>query len=488
MRIRGTFFSLVVVLAASVLVTGCKSVPNSAQTGSLDYMRVVRGYADAMIAHGRDNYAVEHSPLFASALDRATFSLPESLAEIQGIRKHDRVYSGGNPMHDENFYMMLYVLSQVTGDPSYAREADAALQWFFRHAQSPATGLFTWGEHMYWDFTKETMGGNDIHEMYRPWVLLEDSYRLAPEAMTQFSRGLWEHQIGDHTQGFFSRHAHWSKHEPGAGMEFPRHAGFYIAQWAEAYRHTQDPEFLNAIAVMVDYYDRVRNSRTGALPNSSPLSGKPVVCWDLSELSLSIDLWEAKDKVPRALGRRMADSALKTDVHFLALPHVAGDPRKGILAAASYDSLEWTKDTKYCPEWVNGYGIESNAQAALMCYERFRQTRNKAYRKLTLDVARGYLNAEPDSPIELYPGVFGDVIFLMITAHRLTGEQQFLGRAQSLANQAIGLFWDNGPLPRASSKTCHYESITRADTLARALLLLSEELHGRRLSVQYVDR
>jgi hypothetical protein len=40
----------------------------AASDGSADYLAVVRGYADAMIEHGRDHYGEQSSPLFASFL------------------------------------------------------------------------------------------------------------------------------------------------------------------------------------------------------------------------------------------------------------------------------------------------------------------------------------------------------------------------------------------------------------------------------------
>ena len=46
----------------------------------------------------------------------------------------------------------------------------------------------------------------------------------------------------------------------------------------------------------------------------------------------------------------------------------------------------------------------------------------------------------------------------------------YLKEANRLAQMAVDLFWQNSPLPRASLKTGHYETITGADSLALALL------------------
>jgi hypothetical protein len=124
----------------------------------------------------------------------------------------------------------------------------------------------------------------------------------------------------------------------------------------------------------------------------------------------------------------------------------------------------------------------------MICYERYLQTNSAEFRDLITAAAQLYLKSEPDTTIELYPVAFADAVFLMIAANRIEGNQAYLERACAVADQAVALFWDNGPLPRASSRTSHYESITRADTLARALFVLSCELDGRRIPTAYIDR
>jgi hypothetical protein len=49
----------------------------------------------------------------------------------------------------------------------------------------------------------------------------------------------------------------------------------------------------------------------------------------------------------------------------------------------------------------------------------------------------------------------------------------YLDQARKLADAAVRIFWGDDGLPRASSKSKHYESITGADTLGLSLV----ELH-----------
>ncbi|MBC8871393.1 MAG: hypothetical protein H8E44_18360 [Planctomycetes bacterium] len=65
----------------------------------------------------------------------------------------------------------------------------------------------------------------------------------------------------------------------------------------------------------------------------------------------------------------------------------------------------------------------------------------------------------------------GDALAVLLNAHRLTGEQKYVNRADQLAGKAVDIFFiDDSPLPKASSQDDHYEAITRPDTLAMELL------------------
>ncbi|MHC4625045.1 MAG: hypothetical protein ACYS4W_14215, partial [Planctomycetota bacterium] len=122
----------------------------------------MRSYANTMLEKGRDRYGKEHSPLFATTLDRKKVEIFDEAGlerlwqnrledwENWRIRNRDRMTTGANPMHDQNLYQILYALTEITGEKRYAEEADRTIKWFFEHCQSPTTGLMAWGEHMGW--------------------------------------------------------------------------------------------------------------------------------------------------------------------------------------------------------------------------------------------------------------------------------------------------------------------------------------------------
>jgi hypothetical protein len=461
------------VLLFLVLVSICGHTRAGAKT---DYLSVVRAYADALLEHGRDSYGDVKSPRIASALDRKNLSLIErDPGRIQGIRNGDRSLYGANVMHDQDLYQLLYGLTTITGEKKYAQEADKALGWFFKNCQSPNTGLMAWGEHIGWGFKTEELAfiQGDIHEFYCPWVFWEKSFTLAPEACFIFAKGLWDHQIHEHS-GNFSRHASWKEHRTATSDEYPRHGGFYIATWGEAYNRSKKAVFLTAIETLVDYFDAHSSKITGAIPCSSN-PDRIHIMWPESNLSLAVDMWEAAEKVPERLARKLRKRALKTDKIYLSLGHEFGPTGRGFVAGAHVDTLErftegaWT-DTKI---WATGYGKSTDAQVALLCNLRYQQVGMQGYRKLVLDAASRYLYTEPDTSITLYPGSMAEGIFIMLVAYELNGQDYYLDRAEYFADTAIRIFLDEtSPLPKASSEHDHYETITGADDLMLALLEL----------------
>ncbi len=490
--------SAAVITALVVLQTAAVLLPlsSTARERPQDYLEVVKAYAGCMIERGRDRYGSEHTPLFAVALARETESIftgeaRERILAIErgdwGIRPHDRMVQGANPMQDQNLYRTLHALTDITGEARYARAADDALRWFFTHCQSETTGLFAWGEHIGWDFETETVIDKDagfIHEFARPWMLWDRSFDLAPGPCERFARGLWEHQIADR-EGHYSRHARYDVHGPGKGSEYPRHGGFYIATWAEAYERTQDPVFLEAIETLVDSFEARRNPKTRALMAETQ---SPELMWPNSNVSLAVDLHDAAEKAPAPLAAKMRACARTTDQVFLAIDNDLSPEGEGFMIHAVSSTLEpgWLRlgkpdDTRrhFSATWATGYGDATDAQIAMLCHLRFLQTGNPGYRALVLDAAGRYLESEPDTSIALYPGALADAIHLMLASHSLTGERRYLDRADHFGRRAVAIFFDGSPLPRASSRHDHYEAITRGDTLAMALLELWAAKEGR---------
>ena len=459
------------------------------------YLRMVREYADCLLQNGRDSVGEKHSPLIAALMDRKT--LKPLVADdnwaarwkgnefsIQGIRvrSYDRMPWGANPMHDQNLYQVLYALTKITGDKKYAEEADKTLKFFFENCQSKNTALMAWGEHLGWNFRIEKIHSDGNHEFFRPWVLWDACYRLAPDACERFARGLREHQV--QPDGNFSRHARYSAHGPSMNSNYPRHGGYYIATWARAYAHTKDEFFAKAIEVQLVFH---RGSKVdkGIIPCASNKGYTEY--WPPSLLSMAIDVHDGARHVPESLAKDMLAFAKELDA-MLALSPLS-------FRAERMEAKDLSVKKPTTGLWGgSGYGENSLAQVALMCRERYLQCKEERYSKAFLSVADELLTAELPSAKDgktWEPGGVGAAILTLVYANADTGEAKYLDRARAGAEGARALFFDAGnPLPKVTSKGAHYESVTRADTLMMALLQLHLAASTGKLSpdLHYNDR
>jgi len=449
------------------------------------FITVVYNYANTMLEHGRDTYGPQKTGLFLSALDRKTLSPLKTRPQAPaGIREGDRPgpaggpLVGANPHLDENLLRLLYFLKGLSGEDRYPKAADNALKWFFENTQSPKTGLLPWGEHLSWNVMTDKIASghrDPVHEFARPWLLWPKCFELAPDASRKFALGLWNSQIADHKTGAFNRHANFHKSAPVAGMDFARHAGFYIRTWAEAYACTKNQTFLKAIDVLLNRYEKKRRPSSGLIEFKS---GSPKANSALS-LSLAIDCDGAARKVPEPLRTRLRRFAQREDEVFCSLPH---DLKAKSGFALSLDLATEKPDGSFSPLWDANYGGFTTAAVAMMCVSRYHNTGAVGYRDLIVAAADAYMDSVPADGLDAWPMTFGHAISLELAAFGATAQKEYHDRAFRLGEIAIEKFFDNVALPRASLKTNHYESITGADTLVLALA----ELHLSTLDITAV--
>jgi len=461
----------------------CLVAALGAESGTIDHLATVRAFADAMVADGRDVYGEVHSPLFASALDRRTMRIGE-FPSIDGVREHDRSQTGGNPQDNMPLYGILHRLSELTGETRYREEANAALCWFFGHCQSPATGLMAWGEHLYWDFEEEACAGRDAdHEIRGAWPYWDVVYGCRPDAAWRFAIGEWDHQVADKQTGDFSRHARYSEHEPRGGTDFPRYAGQMILDWADAWSRPENAQrerrddLLVAIRVLVGRMERnMAVSPSGKLLAGTDANHRRIV-WPTSNLELARCLWKAipmlaeGEAFPGRAGMiaRMRALALRQDEDFLGYPHriLEGGGFAATIDAETGEPRSREMNKPYSSTWSTGYGYGIHAGPARKAYGRYTQLRDShpaiaaRYRPLIVAAADRYLDEEPDRDALLKPAAFASVIDLLLKVHAMTGEEDYLARADHFGRVAHALFFDDvSPLPKATDRHDHYENLT----------------------------
>lgn len=450
---------------------------------------MVKDYVDFMITHGRDRYGTQHSPLFATTLDRETGDVfrKNPPPAPKGIRARDRTYRGANPANHTGLYGIMYSLTAITADSIYGREADQAIKWFFNHCQIPKTGLMPWGEHMGWDFFKE----GPIRWKFQFWLHelkgfnWDKAWELAPGPVEKFAMGLWDHQIyakeGDKA-GEFSRHANAFIHYPFWGKGFPSHGGKYIEVWARAWKETGNTEFLKAIRTLLDYFDNNTSHQSGAIRYATKFPDQ----YSLGHnMGLARSLYRSMDLVPDTLAVRMKQMADSTDPLYLSFDHDPTEKGAGFIKSAHVDSLvpgEYRSEHKggrfTTRMWSSGYGGSNHLGPASSCLSRYQQTGIERYRELFMTAAEAYDHASPPEREILYPGNYSGIISMMRKAYKLTGEDRFLKRAVEYADISIEAVMDEtSPLPKASNQSNHYEAITGANGFMSNLLGLWLELN-----------
>ncbi|MBI5397628.1 MAG: hypothetical protein HZA91_20210 [Verrucomicrobia bacterium] len=462
------------------------------------YLTVVRRFADAMIERGRDVYGRVHTGMFMGVLDRSTLAPPAKLPGAPGgVRQGDRCDCfGSNLQHQFNFLRCLEILGELTGKPHYRQAAEQAVLDTFRYAQSEATGLIGWGEHLYWDAREDKVSSISpehklIHETKRSFPYWDLLWARNPEAAKRFALGLWEHQIHNQKTGDFSRHAYWDRHGPGAKYSFPKEGSYMLDVWSRAYTDTSDPVYLKAIDVLSRRYLGKVNKR-GLIEHSEY---DPQRCIPIEMMYLAIHGHESANRLPRGEVReRLERLCAEIDRGFQGLAH---EPKgRGFIRTCFTDSGEvqvWRKEQKnspggYTPPWESGYGLRISAEFGVKSYDRYQQLPDgevrQKYRRFILETADAYENHEPPEGVDLWPRDFGYVIYGQLAAFHISGDAKCLDRARHFADKAVALFFDGkSPLPRASVKSRHYESVTMGDVLLYALVRLDLILRKKPVSV-----
>jgi hypothetical protein len=424
-----------------------------------------------MLEQGRDTFGPKKTGMLLSALDRNTLAplktRPPAPAGVPCASRPGPVGKplvGANAQMDQNLLRLLYFLKGLSGEDRYPQAADAELKWLLTSAPSAKTSLLPWGEHLFWDVMTDTVAGGaeeSLHKFSRPWMLWDRCFELAPPQSRRFAMGLWNHHVVDQETGAIRPSTDYEGSGVGPAADCPRHAGFFIRTWAEAFAHTGEHVFLTAIETVLTGYE---NKRRRPPQPAGPSSGSPNTC---DTLSMAIDCDGAARKVPEPLRTRLTTFAAREDARFCALPHEL----KGKSGFAKTDGN--ASRTCYTSLWDPRLGRHTTAAVGVMCKSRYENTGRIGYRTLIVAAADAYLDTLPGDDIDAWPLSFGQAITLELAAWRITARKQYHTRAFQLGEIAIEEFFGDSPLPRASLKTDHYESTTGADTLALALA----ELH-----------
>jgi len=447
--------------------------------------------------------------LFPSLLDRKSQKILEEVPEaIPGQRQGDRSHPGCNLIHDEAALKTMYGLSEGLGKSEYAEAADRYLRYYAENCTDTATGLFPWGEHAFWHLSENRVGsgrelsdpagkGDAIHDHLRqaPLWLWEKLQGFNPECVQRFAEGL----DGHWTEGEpleYIRHAHIEvvkHHARGArSCDFPRHGGFYILDWAFAYRQSEKVEFLEQIRAMVEYWWPRRDERSLLLIESrSP--EEDVRFYNINApgqtLSLAASLLESlpllEDRESE-LCATMRERALAYIDGFLAAPH---DLEKGSFSILSRrDNNEMAQEM---PIWGSVYGVWPASYVALTALCAHRLTRDERLLEWAEAVGQRYAAEVMPGDVAAPAMDAGLGLGLLADLYDLTGEERWLAGGMALAERSIEVYFDEADLPRGAAGIDWYESQMGPSFLQHGLAriaLLAQNRESCPLEADYTAR
>ncbi|MHB0937378.1 MAG: hypothetical protein ACYDCO_15885 [Armatimonadota bacterium] len=342
------------------------------------------------------------------------------------------------------------------------------------HCTDTATGLFPWGEHSFWSLAEDGVGngsvyvnpdarGTAIHDHLRqaPVWLWQKLQAFNPRCVERFAEGLDYHWIEGGREEYI-RHAHIEArnyHPRGTrSCDFPRHGGFYILDWAFAYRQTGRTDFLRQLRDMLDYWWAKRDTRGLLLIESrSPESAERFyrVNAPAQTLSLGISLLETADLLEAREPALAATQRERARVYldgFLAAPH---DIEKGVFVILSHRDTGAV--TEAMPVWGSAYGLWPASYVALSALLGYRYTGDRRLLAWAQVAGRAYAT-EPFPADAAVPAMDAGLgLGLLADLYDVTGEDAWLRDGLRLAETLLGVYGGR-PLPRGAASIDWYES------------------------------
>ncbi len=438
------------------------------------YLYYAKTFADTMIASGTDKYGTVHSPMFASLIDLETHRNPEDIpGNSLGQRYGDRSLRGGNLQQDVMLLQAMDNISRITGSNKYEKAVTDYLSFFLENCPHPATGLFPWGEHAYWNFYEEK-NTYETHEFLggTPLSFYERMWKLNPEALRGEADGLINH-VKEFETFFFDRHADIHKPMPDprpkeyGGMDFARHGGFYISLWTFMYSKTNDLKYIGWAQKMIDHHWNQRSAKSNLPSNRRGTKDASAV----SSLALSLSLLEAAELLPAGDVRTRYETVAKTYLDaILRLPH---KPATGeFLIDLQMDQAPEEATGEYGLPYAYGYGGGLTADYAVLLTGVYRQTKDMRALELAKKFAEFYATHNPPPITEtVFARIYASIMGLFNDLYELTGDNKYLEQSKRYGKEAIEQLFHNGMF-RGATNVNHYEADMMVSSLVYNLVWL----------------
>ena len=210
-----------------------------------------------------------------AVLDVRDLSSPEHPEVLDSLvrleeRIHRRAERGSNPWYDQCTHATMRRVSELSGDPRYARAADEAMAYFLDHCRKE-NGLPAWGSHIYWNCYTEQPDGDDEgrgpHEILVFQANWPDMYRLRPARAREIADSIWKWHVVDKATGLHNRHDDGRR-----GCDFAFSGASFAVAFAVMFNQTQESTYLDRAKLIADWHWRHRHPATGLIPDA-PCTG-----------------------------------------------------------------------------------------------------------------------------------------------------------------------------------------------------------------------
>ena len=264
-----------------------------------------------MIAKGTDRFGRRNTPLFCLALDPETYMPPKAPEKVdwEYRRSFEHLYRdygyywkshlhSSNLIYDQGTIRALYAMTEASKDAKYAKAAGAYLDFFLENLVSEQTGIFGWGEHVFYNvFADYIIGGaftvrsvrrfSYDHELER-WTTIYDLFwPKSPEKTLAEIEALYEYKIHDPQTFLNNRHSdYYSGRVTSDTLTFAKHSGLFAHAFALAYSKTGEGKYLEWARKAADLFWGYRDPRTNLVRSCVQREDEPVPAGELALLAL----------------------------------------------------------------------------------------------------------------------------------------------------------------------------------------------------------
>ncbi|HUS06794.1 MAG TPA: hypothetical protein VMZ52_10880 [Bryobacteraceae bacterium] len=275
------------------------------------YLSAARTFLDTMIEKGSDRYGPKSTPLFCLSLDPETYAPPlpppaidreyrltaEHLYRDYGYYWKSHLH-GSNLIYDQGTIRALYFLSDTAGDRKYSKAADNCLHFFLNNLVSESTGIFGWGEHLFYNVFLDYLSGGSFtvragrksfyaHEFDRWTTIYDVFWEQSPEKTRTEIEAIYEYKIHDKETFLNNRHSDFhAGQQTSDALTFLKHSGLFTHAFAFLYSKTTEPKHLEWARKAADLFWGYRDPRTNLVRNCVQRKEEAASAEGMAEASL----------------------------------------------------------------------------------------------------------------------------------------------------------------------------------------------------------